>query len=122
LYDEVVDGLALGRLALEKILTGSALYYPTIDVQDPAWLRLALLYWDKIHTIVPRAVETPYELADTAICAKEGQLIPLYCDDHPDVIKRLGKRTLELVEQVRSPLAGRRTRGSFASTLGQDCG
>ncbi|WP_316214833.1 DUF6236 family protein [Bradyrhizobium sp. SZCCHNR2035] len=85
-------------------MTGSALYYPNIDVRDPAWLRSALLYWDKIHTIVPRAVEAPYKTADTEICAKEGQLVPLYCDDHPDVIQRLGERTLELVEQVRAPL------------------
>jgi hypothetical protein len=53
---------------------------------------------------VPRAIETPYKTDDTAICAKEGQLLPLYCDDHPEVIKRLVERTLELVRQVRSPL------------------
>jgi hypothetical protein len=85
-------------------MNGSALYYPTIDVRDSVWLRSALLYWDKIYTIVPRAIEAPYKTDDTAICAKEGQLFPLYCDDHPEVIKRLGERTLELVEQVRSPL------------------
>ena len=85
-------------------MNGSALYYPNIDVRDRAWLRSALLYWDDIYTIVPRAVETPYETEDTKICAKEGQLRPLYCDDHPEVIKRLGERTLELIKQLRSPL------------------
>ncbi len=29
------------------------LYYPTIDIQDGAWLRNALLYWDNISSIVP---------------------------------------------------------------------
>lgn len=29
------------------------LYYPTIDIQDGAWLRNALLYWDCIASIVP---------------------------------------------------------------------
>jgi hypothetical protein len=92
------------KWAEEDVMNGSALYYPTIDVRDSIWLRSALLYWDKIYTIVPRAIEAPYKTDDTAICAKEGQLFPLYCDDHPEVIKRLGERTLELVEQVRSPL------------------
>lgn len=31
----------------------SILYYPTIDIQDGAWLRNALLYWDNISSIVP---------------------------------------------------------------------
>lgn len=31
----------------------SILYYPTIDIQDGAWLRNALLYWDSISSIVP---------------------------------------------------------------------
>jgi hypothetical protein len=85
-------------------MNGSALYYPFIDVRDRAWLRSALLYWDDIYTIVPRAIKTPYETRDTEICAKEGQLHPLYCDDHPEVIKRLGERTLELLTQLQSPL------------------
>ena len=31
----------------------SILYYPTIDIQDGAWLRSALLYWDNVSSIVP---------------------------------------------------------------------
>lgn len=31
----------------------SILYYPTIDIPDGPWLRNALLYWDKISSIVP---------------------------------------------------------------------
>jgi len=45
---------------------------------------------DKIYTIVRQAIETAYKTDDAAIRAKEGQLLPLYCDDHPEVIKRLG--------------------------------
>ena len=29
------------------------LYYPKINIQDGAWLRNALLYWDEISSIVP---------------------------------------------------------------------
>ena len=28
------------------------LYYPTIDIQDGAWLRNAILYWDEVPSIV----------------------------------------------------------------------
>ncbi len=31
----------------------SILYYPTININDGAWLRSALLYWDGISSIVP---------------------------------------------------------------------
>ena len=29
------------------------LYYPTINIQDSAWLRNAVLYWDEVSSIVP---------------------------------------------------------------------
>lgn len=38
----------------------SVLYYPTIDIKDSQWLRNALLFWDKIYTIVPISHKTPY--------------------------------------------------------------
>lgn len=31
----------------------TVLYYPTINIQDSTWLRNALLYWDRISSIVP---------------------------------------------------------------------
>jgi hypothetical protein len=96
--------IRLGNVSRGEVMNGSALYYPYIDVRDPVWLRSALLYWDDIYTIVPRAIETPYETEDTKICAKEGQLHPLYCDDYPEVIKRLSDRALELVNQLDTPL------------------
>jgi hypothetical protein len=33
---------------------GKALYYPYIQIQDENWLKLALLYFDGIHRIVPK--------------------------------------------------------------------
>lgn len=29
------------------------LYYPTINIQNSAWLRNAVLYWDEVSSIVP---------------------------------------------------------------------
>jgi hypothetical protein len=40
---------------MDEIMLGSALYYPHIDIDDPAWLRSALLFWDNIYTIKSRA-------------------------------------------------------------------
>jgi len=31
----------------------TTLYYPTINIQDSAWLRNAILYWDEVSSIVP---------------------------------------------------------------------
>ena len=33
-----------------------ALYYPQIKLPDNAWLRRAILYWDEVNPIVPRAL------------------------------------------------------------------
>lgn len=34
-------------------MSESILYYPTINIQDSAWLRSAALYWDEVCSIVP---------------------------------------------------------------------
>lgn len=31
----------------------SILYYPSVNIEDGAWLRSAILYWDEINSIVP---------------------------------------------------------------------
>ena len=71
-------------------MLGSALYYPHIDIHDPMWLRSAILFWDDIQTIVPSAIESPYQSNDTRICQAEGYLKPLRCDLHSQVIDDLG--------------------------------
>lgn len=37
----------------ERKVENTILYYPTIKIKDGAWLRNALLYWDKLSSIVP---------------------------------------------------------------------
>lgn len=75
-------------------MLGSALYFPHIDIHDPAWLRSAILFWDEIQTIAPSAIEEPYQNEDTRICQAEGYLRPLRCDLHPHVIEDLGRKIL----------------------------
>ena len=85
-------------------MLGSALYYPYIDIRDPVWLRAALLFWDKLHTIVPSKIEKPYESADSDICSKEGYLSPVRCGDHLGVIDELSKRTVDLLNVDSLPV------------------
>lgn len=79
-------------------MLGSALYFPHIDIADPAWLRSAILFWDDIQTIVPSSIEQPYRNDDTKICEAEGYLKPLRCDLHPDVIDDLGRKVMGLAD------------------------
>lgn len=39
------------------MVSSCALYYPTIDICDEAWLKNAYLFWDGIRTIVPQSLE-----------------------------------------------------------------
>ncbi|MCF6293020.1 MAG: hypothetical protein L3J04_06465 [Robiginitomaculum sp.] len=77
-------------------MLGSALYFPHIDIDDPVWLRSAILFWDDIQTIVPNAISEPYQNEDSKICYELGYLKPLRCDLHPDLIEDLGRKVLSL--------------------------
>lgn len=41
-------------------MSRSILYYPSMDIKDGVWLRNAMLYWDKIHSIVPNQFDADY--------------------------------------------------------------
>jgi Family of unknown function (DUF6236) len=79
-------------------MLGSALYYPHIDIHDAKWLRSAILFWDEIKTIAPRAVRDPYRGIDTRILWQEGFLEPLRCDLHAGLLDTLGKRVVALMD------------------------
>ncbi len=80
-------------------MLGSALYFPHIDIDNPAWLRSAILFWDDIQTIAPSSISQPYRNEDTKICATEGYIKPLRCDLHPDVIEDLGQKIMGLTDR-----------------------
>jgi hypothetical protein len=91
---------AAGTRTLKKGggMLGSALYYPHIDIHDAKWLRSAILFWDEIKTIAPRAIRDPYQGKDTRILWQEGFLEPLRCDLHPELLDTLGKRVVGLMD------------------------
>lgn len=52
-----------------------ALYYPSIDIYNDRWLKSAILFWDRIETIVPESINQPYRRRNTRILEDEGILI-----------------------------------------------
>jgi hypothetical protein len=53
-----------------------AIYYPWIDIEDSEWLKTAILYWDKISTIVPGHLDQPYNSVDSAFLYQADILVP----------------------------------------------
>ena len=72
----------------------TALYYPWIDIHDEAWLKSAILYWDTIHTIVPRSMDRPYTSQSATICADEQVLLPLHVESGMEDIEELAEDVL----------------------------
>ena len=69
----------------------SALYYPTIDIHNERWLKSAVLFWDRIETIVPESEDHPYRRRSTRILQEEGFLFPRlvnpFCEEVSDLEK-----------------------------------
>jgi hypothetical protein len=78
---------------------GTALYYPYIDIEDPQWLRTAILFWDRIQTIVPSEISDPYQNPETRLLHQEELLLPLHCDLRGELLEDLGRRVLKYVER-----------------------
>lgn len=91
---------------------GTALYYPYLDIDDPQWLRTAILFWDEVKTIVPSTIKHPYSNPETLLLQDEGLLTPLACDLHGELLEDLGRRVLKYIE---NPLL---THGALASVEG----
>lgn len=54
------------------------LYYPTIKIQDGAWLRNGILYWDKVASIVPGFDFTECNSPEVEYLQREGLYEPVY--------------------------------------------
>ena len=79
-----------------------ALYYPWIDIRDEAWLKNAILYWDTIHTIVPRSMRNPYRSDAAALCADEEILIPLHVQSGMEDIEDLSDEVLRYLSSAEA--------------------
>ena len=54
------------------------LYYPTIKIEDGVWLRNALLYWDKVSSIVPGSNYNDTNSAEVEYLWNAGLYEPIY--------------------------------------------
>lgn len=54
------------------------LYYPTIKIEDGVWLRNALLYWDKVSSIVPGSNYSGKNSAEVEYLRDAGLYEPIY--------------------------------------------
>jgi hypothetical protein len=71
-----------------------ALFYPTIDIRNEEWLKNAVLFWDKIYTIVPSSINNPYQENTTNYLAAEGILKPMPVNPDCDLVEDLTSDTL----------------------------
>jgi hypothetical protein len=60
--------------------TSIGLYYPFINFRDENWLKIALLYWDRLSRIIPRS----YENTDSEAVRRVGGELNAIIDSHPD--------------------------------------
>lgn len=64
-----------------------ALYYPWIDIEDvenQEWLKTAILYWDRLSTIVPE--RSSYKSQDAVFLNSEGILFPEVVDPYSPIV------------------------------------
>ena len=80
-----------------------ALYYPYIEIENESWLKNAVLYWDKISTIVPDSINKPYKTRTAKELYDAGALIPLRVKSSMEEIKLL---TIDVGKFLSSPEAG----------------
>lgn len=66
-----------------------SLYYPHIEIPDENWLKTAVLYWDKIQTIVPESLDAPYRSDVARKLSEHEVLIPLRVNSHMPEIRNL---------------------------------
>lgn len=72
------------------MLFENALYYPTIDIKDEAWLKSAVLLWDTISTIVPESENEPYKNEWTRAFSQAGIVTPQIVNPYNVDFQNLG--------------------------------
>jgi hypothetical protein len=69
-------------------MSNEALYYPWIDPPSRVMLATAVLYWDRLYTIVPVDIRRPYQNQWTQAAEQLGFLRPRFVDSRcPEVVQ-----------------------------------
>jgi Family of unknown function (DUF6236) len=93
-------------MAVAAGFTRTILYYPYMRIEDGPWLRNALLYWDKVASIVPDSLDDPDGSPLTPEIERlrdDGIFAPI----HPgSVLKRTDSRIREaLIQKIERTVA-----------------
>lgn len=59
------------------------IYYPHVEIRDPAWLRSSILFWDKIKVIVPNEQSNRHFNVDMRNCLDERIIEEIRVRNHP---------------------------------------
>ena len=94
------------------MLFENALYYPTIDIKDEAWLKSAVLLWDTISTIVPESEVEPYKTEWTRALAQANVVRPYKVNPNNVNYQGLG-------DEVRTYLNTPEGKRSFKPRIGK---
>ena len=89
------------------------LYYPTINIQDSAWLRNAVLYWDEVSSIVPYE-DYPNFSPEVLFLQRSGVYKAVYPQKlfSSEFAEDFCNSIIEASNPVHTPLLGHRCRSS----------
>jgi hypothetical protein len=79
------------------VAPSSALYYPTIDIQDESWLRTACLFWEHIRTIAPESSKNIYSSRFAKELNDEGIIYPIRVNSEMQEIRDLTDEVLAYI-------------------------
>ncbi|PKN92920.1 MAG: hypothetical protein CVU44_12885 [Chloroflexi bacterium HGW-Chloroflexi-6] len=93
-------------------LPRAILYYPTISIRNPSWIRQVILYWDQIGSIIPRELDGFTRQSEDIRILRRFEIFRTY---HPEDSVRhcdeLSKEFLALVKTAKFQLAVKQTPG-----------
>ena len=92
----------------EKII----LYYPTIKIKDGTWLRNAILYWDKVSSIVPGMNFDEFNSIEIEYLQDAGIYEPIYpfeLEQEDGLCEMFCKQVKKNLKYSKRPMSKRRT-------------
>lgn len=87
----------------------SALYYPWIEVQDEEWVKTAILYWDRLYTIMPASIGG-YQTPHCRELEAAGLLEPVRVDPEDQDVADCTLAALEYLTNPENPRLFNRTK------------
>ena len=78
----------------------SALYYPTIDIHNERWLKSAVLFWDRIETIVPESEDHPYRRRSTRVLHENEILFAHKVNPFSDEVRGVEEDVIQFMDTL----------------------